>query len=200
MADTDIKPDELMNLNLAQYELELKKDLKRLGKTKQELHDFLYIKDFYFRTRKSDLFLFINVKKDWQEVPVIRAIAEGDVVVDGQELFENKIERNRAEKYIFNSIYGECVVTTVADFDQDGNKDCVIAIHKAFGERGANKNKMVKLLEENKKSLFGRGDVHIILTKDLREILNKSREVEAAQKEVHRELKEEFGESYDTKT
>ena len=195
MVDTDIKPHELMDMNLTQYELELKKDLKRLGKNKKKLHNFLYIKNFYFQTAKSDLLLFIDVKRDWQDVPVIKAISEGEVVVDGQELFENKIERNRAEKYIFNSIYGECMVATVADFDGNGVDDCVIAIHNAYGERGANKNKIVKILDGNKESLFGRGDIHIVLSRELNEILNESRAVEEAKKEVHRELREKSGKS-----
>ena len=192
MAETHIKPNDLMNLSLSEYQLNLKKDLNKLGATKQELHDFLYIKDFYFKTKKSNLLLFIDVKKDWQEVPVIKAISEGDVVVEGQELFENKIERNRAEKYIFNSIFGECMVTKVADFDEDGNPDYAIAIHKAFGERGATKDKMVKILEENKESLFGRKDIHVMLSKELRKILDESRAVEAAKKERHKESLNKF--------
>jgi len=192
MADTVIKPEEFADLNLSQYEFKFKKDLDILGKNKNKLHGYLFIEDYYFGGQKSDLLLFVDVKEDgdWQEkVPIIKAIANGDLVVDGKELFEDTKDRNRAKKYLFNSIYGDCKVATVADFDEDGNDDYAIVIVNAFGKRGATKDKIVKLLKDSKK-LFDGQDVHVMLSREFREILKESREIEDALREARKDGKE----------
>jgi hypothetical protein len=177
MADTDIKAREFSGLDLNHYKREFKKDLRILGSNQNKLYKYLFVRDYYFGGLKSDILLFIDIEKDkdWQEhVPFVKAIAIGDKVVDGKTIDK------RYAKYISNSIYGQCKVATVADFDRDGNDDYAIAIVTAFGRRGATKNKAVELLGESK-SLFEGENVHIMLAKEFKEMLRKSREMEQAE-------------------
>lgn len=178
MGETLITAREFMSLDINHYKREFKKDLIHLGRNKNKLYDYLFVRDYYFGGQTLDILLFINVKqdKDWHaHVPFVKAIATGDKVVDGQTIDK------RHAKYISNSIYGTCKVATVADFDDDGNDDYAIAIVTAFG-RGASKEKAVRLLEESKKTLFKDENVHIMLSKEFKEILKQSREMEDARK------------------
>ena len=177
--DKFIIPENFINFTPVDYKREFKKSLKHLSIDKKELYHFLLVRNYYFKNeQKSDILLFIDVKKDkkWQALPFVKAIVSNDKVVDGETINKRYI------KYITNSIYGTCKLAKVADFDNDGKDDYSIAIVTAFG-RGASKDKALRLLNESKTTLFKGENVHMILDRDFEPMLRESREIKIAKKE-----------------
>lgn len=177
MSDTIIDPEEFLGLSLNQYVLKLSKDLEKLGKNQSKEYSYLFVKDYKFGGRRTDLLLFVDVAdRDWQEnVPFIKAIATGKKVVDGRS-----IERDHI-KYISNSIYGKCKLSKLADFDDDGDPDYALAVVTARG-LSASKQKAVKSISES--DLFEGEDFHVKLPNDYKEILRQSRLKEIMETEV----------------